>query len=360
MALRHTHGRLWRSLWLFALCLFEPGADAHPLGAPPGRLVDIGGYRLHLYCEGGGAPTVILDAGLGGTSLEWLPVVAEVREFTQVCVYDRAGYGWSDMGPAPRTSSANGNELYLLLLAADLPGPFVLVGHSYGGYNVQLFARRYPYLTAGLVLVDASHPAQVERFQAPPYDIKTAPVSRYGTVQFGEAPKLNPLLSPEARLLALYQYKHYKPRRAIAYELLGFRDSARELRDGPPLEPMPLAVLTRGKRVWPAGVHGDQLERLWLDLQAELAAQSPTSAHLIARASGHQIHLEQPDLTTYAIALVADAVRAARPDGANVPRARAQEHLHLAVRNAVWLRDTLDVATPAKVVAQSGIGAYPH
>ncbi len=341
--------RVIAGVWLLAVCAMP--VVAHPLGAPPGKLIDVHGTRLHLYCEGRGAPTVILDAGLGGASLEWLPVMQQVARFTEVCVYDRAGYGWSDMGAYPRTSSQEVEELYELLANTGRRGPYILAGHSFGGYNAQLFARRYPLLAAGLVLVDASHPSQVERFQAPPYRVNTAPSSRFGLVQFGEMPALHANLSRRARLLMLYQFKNWKPRRTISYELLGFRDSARELRNAQSLPPLPLVVLTRGKRAWPPTPHGDLLEQLWIDLQSELAAQSPESAHLIARDSGHMIHLEQPALVVYGIALVLDTVRDAQVGRTSLPLGTATRRLVGAVEHAVWLRDSLGVRAASRVSA---------
>lgn len=330
--------------------LLAPAAGAHPLGEAPGRLVDIGGRRLHLYCLGRGEPTVIIDTGLGATALEWEGVMRRVGGPARICAYDRAGYGWSDPGPYPRTSSRHADDLYLLLSAADLPGPFVLVGHSYGGYTVQVFARRYPFLVAGLVLVDASHPQQVERFLAPPYGIRVAPTNRHGVVRFGEVPPPHPALPARAREVLAYQHRHWRPRRAISNELLGFRESGHELLAESPLPALPLVVLTRGKRVWPAGPHGDALEALWLTLQSELAAQSPVSAHVLASASGHQIHLDQPDLVAFAIALASDAARIRRGEGPVLTSPGARWLSLLDMQDFAWLRDSLDVPLPARVV----------
>src|SRR5437660_2176721 len=107
------------------------GVDASRYRAP-GKLIDVGGYRLHINCTGTGSPTVILDAGLGGSSLDWSKVQPAVARFTRVCSYDRAGYGWSDTGPGPRTSQQIVRELHLLLVHAQLHGPYVLAGHSLG------------------------------------------------------------------------------------------------------------------------------------------------------------------------------------------------------------------------------------
>jgi pimeloyl-ACP methyl ester carboxylesterase len=103
-----------------------------------GRMVDIGGYRLNINCTGTGSPTVILDSGLGEPALSWNGVQAGVARFTRVCSYDRAGYGQSDPGPQPRSSLQVARELHALLERSQTPGPYVLVGHSFGGYNVRV------------------------------------------------------------------------------------------------------------------------------------------------------------------------------------------------------------------------------
>jgi pimeloyl-ACP methyl ester carboxylesterase len=128
--------------------------------APPGRLVDVGGFKLHINCTGEGSPAVILDAALGGSSLSWSLVQPEIASATRVCSYDRAGFGWSEAGPMPRTASRIASELRVLLDRAEVPPPFVLVGHSFGGLVMRIFAGRYRSDVAGLVLVDPAHPAE--------------------------------------------------------------------------------------------------------------------------------------------------------------------------------------------------------
>jgi pimeloyl-ACP methyl ester carboxylesterase len=125
---------------------------------PPGTLVDIGGMRLHLSCGGEGRPTVILDAALGASSISWSLVQPDVARFTRVCSYDRAGFGWSDAGPMPRTARRIASELRTLLDCARVPPPYLLVGHSFGGIVMRVFARDYRDTVAGLVLVDPAHP----------------------------------------------------------------------------------------------------------------------------------------------------------------------------------------------------------
>jgi hypothetical protein len=132
-------------------------AKAYP---PPGRLIDVGGYRLHINCvgtAGAGSPTVVLDAGLSRTSLDWSLVQPEIGQTTRVCAYDRAGMGWSDPAPQDkaRTPGQIARELHTLLSNAGIAGPYVLVGHSLAGKNVRMFALQHPDEVAGMVLVDA-------------------------------------------------------------------------------------------------------------------------------------------------------------------------------------------------------------
>jgi pimeloyl-ACP methyl ester carboxylesterase len=131
-------------------------AAAHPM---PGRLVDVGGHGLHLSCTGAGSPTVILEPGAGGMSSTLAWITPEVGTETRVCVYDRAGRGWSEPADAPQDGAQIAADLHTLLHRADVPGPFVLAGHSFGGLYSLTFAARYPDEVAGMVLVDSTAPA---------------------------------------------------------------------------------------------------------------------------------------------------------------------------------------------------------
>jgi pimeloyl-ACP methyl ester carboxylesterase len=122
--------------------------------AAPGQLVDVGGHRLHLDCAGSGSPTVVLESGLGETAASWGWISSAVAHDTKVCVYDRAGRGWSDPASAPQDGLGVASDLHILLDRADVSGPFVLVGHSSGAQYVRIFAGRYPEQVAGMVLLD--------------------------------------------------------------------------------------------------------------------------------------------------------------------------------------------------------------
>lgn len=125
--------------------------------APPGQLVDVGGFRLHMHCAGEGSPAIVLDAALGGSSLSWSLVQPELAKVTRACSYDRAGFGWSDAGPMPRTAGRAADELRTMLDRAGVLPPYVLVGHSFGGLVALIFAQRFRKDTGGLVLVDPAH-----------------------------------------------------------------------------------------------------------------------------------------------------------------------------------------------------------
>jgi pimeloyl-ACP methyl ester carboxylesterase len=131
----------------------ERAERAYP---PPGEMVDVGGYSLHINCVGQGSSTVVLDGGSGEMSAQWVRVQREVSGTTRVCAYDRAEMGWSEMGPEPRDARQISSELHTLLSKAGIEGPYVLVGHSFGGLYMQTYAARYPEEVAGVALVDSS------------------------------------------------------------------------------------------------------------------------------------------------------------------------------------------------------------
>jgi pimeloyl-ACP methyl ester carboxylesterase len=134
---------------------------------PAGQLVDVGGYKMHIFCTGEGAPTVILDALFPGTVSNWAWVQPEIAKTTRVCAYDQAGLGWSDTGPEPRDAKQRARELHTLLARAAIPGPYVLVGHSLGGLSVRMFADQYPDQVAGVALIEASDPDAWKRLGKP-------------------------------------------------------------------------------------------------------------------------------------------------------------------------------------------------
>lgn len=275
---------------------------------PPGQLIDLGGYKLHIYCEGNGpGPSVILDSGIGGFSLEWFPVQRLLSHEVRVCSYDRAGYGWSDPGPSPRTTDQIVEELHMLLEAAGVTPPYILVGHSFGGYNMQYFAKVYPQEAAGLILVDSSHPEQVDRLPEIPAVREKSRTRDVITYFQGQATlKLYPedIRYKAMRILALR--KMYQTHRR---ESVNFAISGEQVIAAGGLPEIPLVVITRGKRVWPDDPYGQMLESIWQEMQKEMAGLSPEGIQIIAANSGHLIQLEQPDVVALGISSVLEAVR---------------------------------------------------
>jgi len=280
---------------------------------PPGRLLDIGGHRMHIHCLGEGGPTVVFDSGLGGMSLEWREVQRLLAPRFRVCAYDRSGHGWSDPGAGERLSSQLAGELRALLEAARLAPPYVLVGHSFGGYNVRYFAAAYPERTAGLVLVDASHPEQAERIprvgvpQTVNRLVYRQEASILRMVRMSQSP-LKGHLRHYPREMREQVWSLVTSGKAIAAQRLesrGFNRSAREV-SAIALPPgLPLAVVSRGRRVWAETPLGDAREAVWDEMQRELADLSGDSRRWIAERSGHMVHLEQPGKVAEAVLWVA-------------------------------------------------------
>jgi pimeloyl-ACP methyl ester carboxylesterase len=139
-----------------------------------GRSVDIGGRSLNIFCSGTGGPPVVFESGGAGPGLAWEPFQTEVAKFTQACWYDRAGEGWSDPGPFPRTSVAISNDLHELLKRAGVPPPYIFAGASIGGLNSRVYGGLYPNEVAGMVLIDSAH--EDELLRAPRFYLgRTAP-----------------------------------------------------------------------------------------------------------------------------------------------------------------------------------------
>lgn len=277
-------------------------AEGHldELWIPPGQLISVGTHRLHIYCQGenNNKPTVLIDSGLGGFSLEWREIQNKLSGQYQICSYDRAGYGWSDPGPFPRTTKTIVAELKILLESADVSPPYVLIGHSFGGYNMMYFAKTFPDDVAGLVLIDSSHPDQANWFPSVYPDL---PHGRRRT-RFVSTPKLPPNYPGAHRETAYHLMNAKKARNAMRFESLNFEISGSQVGRIETFPEIPLAILTRGERAWPKTPEGEKLETAWIRLQNELARLSVKSTHVIADYSGHFIHLDQP-------VLVEDAIR---------------------------------------------------
>ena len=266
---------------------------------PPGHLVDVGGYRLHLWCTGSGTPTVILDNGLGGSSVGWGFVQPAVARFTRVCSYDRAGLGYSDPGPSPRTARRLASELAQLLDRSGIAGPVVLVGASIAGFNVRVFASDRPERTAGLVLVDASH--EDDAHEVPPMArfvplLSTIGALRLFGVSFGQRVET---LHPSVRRYALATSFRAAGYQAAADELIHIRDSVLEVRSSRRTLPIPVVVVT--------GARGT--DENWRRFQQDLTTLSERGCLRVAPQSGHVVSVDQPEIVVDAIRSVVETAR---------------------------------------------------
>ena len=288
------------------------GGDAQRYPAP-GQRVDVGGYRLHIQCVGTGSPTVVLDAGLSGASLDWSLVQPALSATTRVCAYDRAGMGWSDPGPAPRTPGQIARELHTLLTKAGIPGPYVLVGQSLGGKNVRLFALQHPEQVAGLVLVDArseyvdAHISTAEAGAFPQalqaQGGQYALARRVGIARLFGATLLGiPSSLPDATRTAMALLAS-QPQAIAATTSEGIERATDDaaLESAPGLGDRPLIVLAAEESMTHLA--------FWPEAQQRLAALSTNGRLIIAQGSGHAIHWDQPALVIDAVQQVVAQVR---------------------------------------------------
>jgi len=299
---------------------------------PRGHLFSVGSIRLNLNCTGYGKPVVVLDSGMGGSSLDWQLVQPEVAKFTRVCSHDRAGHGWSDSSPAPRTSLQIARELEGLLTSAGERGPYVLVGHSFGGYNVRMFYTLRPRDVAGVVLVDAEHPDEEEHLKewqnSLPADVKrrvkrvdqqnqlwetvTEPLRLHLgidrlRVAFGGLYAPGVPKDLQAELLFLEQQPKYI--HAVEEENRLDGQSAAQVRAAGDLRNCPLIVLTAGKPY--AGDPEDAVlteeqkttrDNLWIhQLQAQYVQLSRRSKQTVVDGSSHSMPTDRPDAIVTAI-----------------------------------------------------------
>ena len=279
---------------------------------PSGEMIDIGDHALHIYCIGEGSPTVILETGSGVLSLSWYPLQEQIAEFTRVCTYDRAGYGWSDPSQTPRTALQVAHELDRLLTNAGIETPVILAGHSMGGMFARYFAATHPDLVAGVVLVDATPPmfssvvrmeiAGVDAFfqgEAAGYD-EFIEFVRSGAWTSQNAENMVPPGLP-VELVETYSQLMSQPAaiEAMYAEYIAFDYNMEQTRAAGDLGDIPLIVLAGRNAPFPEAWAEDAWQR-WVEFQEEQASIS-TNSRFEALDSGHYIYVELPDVVLEAI-----------------------------------------------------------
>jgi pimeloyl-ACP methyl ester carboxylesterase len=258
---------------------------------------------------------VILESGLGSISSAWALVQAEVAKGTRVCSYDRAGMGWSDSSPEPRDAQHIAQELHALLHNANVPGPYVLVGWSYGGLYVREYAGQYGDEVVGLVLVDSSHPDQwtstpegQAQFESNAKIYSVAPaLARLGVM------RVMGLLQPDSGLPTPYNealkasFAATKDQDTQSAEFLASLTSAAEVRQQMSVGQIPLFVLTATEHGTPP-----EQEQLWQNWQMELAALSTNSVHQIVEEADHAAFWREPETAQVSVAAILEVVEVKR------------------------------------------------
>jgi pimeloyl-ACP methyl ester carboxylesterase len=286
----------------------------HHAFPPPGQLVDIGGYQLHVNCVGEGSPTVILDASGGNSSANWGLVQSDVARSMRVCAYDRAGMGWSDRGPTPRDTNEQVRELHALLSGARMEGPYVLIGHSYGARIARVYMKEYPGEVVGMVLIDPGTLDDDPRFPQERRDElkteeRTVAVARwlapFGLVRLlQKPPDYGDLPSQQAAAEQSFTVttKYFQ---AIEDQFRALPDTLRQERQVITLGAVPLIVVS-------ATLPDDETRQVWNEINGELAKLSTNSVHRVVQGAEHQDLVrkrEHAEVTMNAIQEVVQAVR---------------------------------------------------
>lgn len=306
------------ALALFLLLSFGCSQKDH--FPPPGELIDIGGYRLHLQSQGTGSPTVIMEAGAGDFSLTWALVAPEIAKTNRVCTYDRAGMGWSDTSPNPRLATIEVMELHSLLQKANIQPPYVMVAHSYGGVLARLFTYTYSHEVSALVLVDPGHEEQKTRQDTDVQRSMTeaaanaltrlsecASKAASGTLTEEDVSSMVNAGLPEKEQAEYSYILRTKPTfyQTVISESGNLDNSFAQVKDMniTLLGNIPLIVISSSATMEMAltpelSVKADRVMR---QLQSEISIQSTSGSHITAEGTTHYIQIVQPQIVINAI-----------------------------------------------------------
>jgi pimeloyl-ACP methyl ester carboxylesterase len=311
----HSRARVWLVyplLGVYALCAlggaYETIREALDRRiVAPGQLVDVGGHRLHLRCAGSGTPTVLLESGLGESSAYWGWILPAVARDTRVCVYDRAGRGWSDPVSAPQDGDAVAADLHTLLVRASVPGPFVLVGHSSGAQYVRIFAGRYPDQVTGMVLLDGQPADAFEGLPSYPTFYRVfhrifavlPTLARLGVGRVAVHPYVD--LPTSAREMQRVHYASARFYLSVRDEFDELPASLAEARSFQNLGDRPLVVVTAAQ----------DAQAGWLPLQDGLARLSTNSSHRVVPCT-HIALVTDQTAAQLSVQAIRDVLRAVR------------------------------------------------
>lgn len=291
----------------------------------PGKLYDVDGYSMHLYCTGEGSPTIVLDSGLGDDFTAWAKVQPELSKVTRVCSYDRAGFGWSQSRPGVQDANAISSELHQLISVAGVPRPFILVGHSIAGLYLRSYAAHYPGDLDGLVFIDGATPLQDDRIPKALVNIqdqqrREMPWQKFlMTIGWYRVQGMCTSVPPGFEKYALWiKADSCIPSQmdAIENELDAERASGEETLHAGPFGALPVLILSRDPQSlpsnWPASVaRGNAV--VWNQMQEEAKGLSSQSRRIIAKGSLHYVQDDRTDLVNREITDFIALVRSHQP-----------------------------------------------
>jgi pimeloyl-ACP methyl ester carboxylesterase len=293
---------------------------------PPGQLIDVGQYRLHLYIVGEASPTIVLDHSLGG--VEGYFLAEELSKLARVCIYDRAGYGWSDHSPYPRSSHQIVKELDTLLVQAEIVPPYILVGNSFGSYNVRLYAHLFPQKVVGIVLTDALHEIGMLKMSVPLQALKLFFISGFmmsilgsmlGIIRLLRVFGLFELLKPELRRFSqdslnwvkrsFCRSKHWI---TMSREMMNLGKSARQVSVAKHLGTVPIVSIKASSffkpSFWTIFIPLKGANELREKMHAELCNLSTNFLQVEANQSGHFVWIDQPNVIVNAVKIVLNKI----------------------------------------------------
>lgn len=297
---------------------------------PPGQLIDVGQCRLHLYVVGDAKPTIVLDHSLGG--LEGYFLVEKLSKLARVCIYDRAGYGWSDHSPDPRSSHQIAKELDILLIQAGIEPPYILVGNSFGSYNVRLYAHFFPQKVVGIVLTDALHEIGMLKMPIPLQALKLFFISGFvmsilgsmlGIIRLIGTLGGFELLKPELRHLpsvslywvkrSFYRSKHWI---TMSREMINLDKSASQVSIAKHFGAMPIVSIKSSSffkpSFWTIFIPLKGANQLREKMHLELCSLSTDCLQVEASQSGHFVWVDQPDIIVDAVKTILNKVNPSR------------------------------------------------
>ena len=297
--------------------------------SPPGKLIDVGSCRLHLYSVGDSGPTIVLDHSLGG--VEGYFLIEELTKLGRVCIYDRAGYGWSGHSPHPRSSDQIVKELYTLITQADIDPPYILVGDSFGSYNVRLYAHQFPKKVAGLVLTDALHETGMLNMSVQLQALKLFFFSGFfmsvlgsalGIIRLLRVLSVFEILKPELRHFSQASLNRVKrsfcrPKHWITMsrEMLSLDKSGHQVSAAKDLGALPIVSIKASSffkpSFWTNFIPLKGANELREKMHVELQGLSTQYLQIEASESGHFVWIDQPDVIVNAVEAVLDSIDSA-------------------------------------------------